>query len=167
MKRPDLVLLRHAQSEDPSAFDGPDRDRPLTREGEASAAAMARALVPLLAEPARVWVSPWHRAAQTAAPLARALACEAETVDCLRPGQLVGPELQERLQTEKDGGSIVLVGHEPDLSRLAGRLLGLSGGAAPVAMGKGDACGLGGHLPGPLHLVWHLPRGVLERLGGA
>lgn len=166
MQCPDLVLLRHAQAGDPADFDGPDRDRPLTREGEASAAAMARALVPLLGEPARIWVSPWLRARQTAEPLAHALACTPEAVDWLRPGQLAGLELQGRLQAEKKGGSIVLVGHEPDLSRLAGRLLGLAGGASPVELGKGDACGLCGHLPGPLRLVWYLPRAVLERMGG-
>jgi phosphohistidine phosphatase len=31
-------------------------------------------------------------------------------------------------------------------------------------MGKGAACGFAGTLPGPMELVWHLPRRILERL---
>lgn len=159
-----LILLRHAQAGDAAGFAGADRDRPLTAGGEASAQAIARALAGCLSPPTLLVSSPYLRARQTAGPLAEALGVPLREKKWLAPGQLAGLELEALAGRLPADGRLVIVGHEPDLSTLAGRLLGLTSGASPVRLGKGDALGLEGALPGQMRLVWHLPRTLLERL---
>jgi len=165
MPRPRLVLIRHAQAGSPEDWGGADRDRPLTGRGLVSAGQMATALSGLLPLSSLVLTSsPWLRARQTAAPLAGLLGVPVRQKKWLAPGQFAGLEVQAELAELPEDGVLVIVGHEPDLSSLAGRLLGLRQGDAAVHLGKGDACALAGALPGPMQLVWHLPRRVLERL---
>lgn len=165
MPRPRLVLIRHAQAGNAEDWNGADRDRPLTGRGRASAGQLATALSGLLPISSLVLASsPWLRARQTAGPLAGLLGVPVRQKKWLAPGQLAGLEVEAELADLPADGVLVIVGHEPDLSSLAGRLLGLRQGNAAVHLGKGDACALAGALPGPMQLVWHLPRCVLERL---
>ncbi|WP_018873733.1 histidine phosphatase family protein [Thioalkalivibrio sp. ALJ16] len=164
MQEPRLVLVRHAQAGNPGDWDGPDRDRPLTAKGQVSAVRMAQALGALLPASVELLSSPYLRARQTAIPLAQALDVPVRHKKWLAPGQPAGLEVEALTRRLPENGGLVLVGHEPDLSLLAGCLLGVPGGRGPVRMGKGDACGLAGSLPGPMTLVWHLPRKILERL---
>lgn len=63
-----LILLRHAKAQDPSAFDGPDRDRPLSGRGEKQASQIASALAAF--GPKKLVSSVSLRCQQTIAPLA-------------------------------------------------------------------------------------------------
>jgi phosphohistidine phosphatase len=162
MAAPRIVLVRHAQAGDPGDWSGADRDRPLDAKGQHSALRMARALASLLPAGNALCSSPYLRARQTAAPLAQALDTPLRQQKWLAPGEPSGIELEKLARSLPDTGCLVMVGHEPDLSLLAGRLLGST--SAVVRMGKGAACGFAGTLPGPMELVWHLPRRILERL---
>lgn len=162
MATPRIVLVRHAQAGDPGEWTGADRDRPLDAKGQHSAPRMAQALASLLPAGSALCSSPYLRARQTAAPLAQAMNIPLRQKKWLAPGELSGLEIEGLARSLPDTGCLVIVGHEPDLSLLAGRLLGSAG--AVVRMGKGAACGFAGTLAGPMELVWHLPRRILERL---
>lgn len=118
----DLILWRHAEA----APGAPDHERALTDKGHAQAKRMAQWLKLHLPEDAVILVSPALRAQQTAMALKRPF----ETVDALdttaeRIGVLkaVGPP--------KAGRTIVAVGHQPTLGRVASWLLtGIEGDLA-------------------------------------
>ncbi|MDE2125341.1 MAG: histidine phosphatase family protein [Armatimonadetes bacterium] len=158
-----IYLLRHGIAEDA----GPNRldtDRRLTQEGVArmrlEAEGMARAGI----RPEIILSSPKARAWETAAITAETL----EITDRLqRDSRLAdGPGLQEMREIAMEFGncdSIMLVGHQPYLSLLAGILVG----SAHVEVKKGGLvrvdCAEAQHGSGVLTML--LPPGILARLG--
>ena len=86
-----LYLVRHAKAGSRSDHDGPDDQRPLTRNGRAQAEAIAERLAdaPVL----RVLSSPYLRCVQTVAPLAAAHGLTVETADALAEGRPFEPVL--------------------------------------------------------------------------
>ena len=85
-----------------------------------------------------ILTSPLVRSRQTADILAKGLGDVPKVVDtdALRPGARV--ERLVRAVTDRgESGAIALVGHEPDIGQLAGRLVGSS---APLAFNKGAVC---------------------------
>lgn len=116
-----LFFLRHGIAED--ARGGMrDRDRALTDEGRAEVDQIARGLQRLDLRPAIILTSPFTRAAQTAAIVAPVLGCPIETADELQSGCVLD-DLMRLLQRHKHD-RIMLVGHEPDFSSMAARLIG-------------------------------------------
>jgi phosphohistidine phosphatase len=118
-----ILLLRHGDAED---GDGDDDARRLTAKGEAQAVAAGEALAVLGAEIDACLASTKVRAAETARLACRSLGVEPELADELRGGPFDGPGLAA------GRGSVLLVGHEPDLSGAVARLTGGS-----VKMKKG------------------------------
>ena len=116
-----VVLVRHAIAEErrPGLRDAA---RKLTPEGKDKLEKAARGLKRLGNEPDRILTSPLVRAAETAAVLAEVLApgVRPETFAPLAPGH-APREVREALP--EDEGTVVLVGHEPDLGELASWLL--------------------------------------------
>jgi phosphohistidine phosphatase len=114
----------------------------------------------------RVLSSPLRRAEQTAKLLQLALGGSRafEIADWLRPGtsyRRVLDELRERGSDE----SLILVGHEPDLGRLAGVLL--FGAPKGLPLKKSGACAIefvGGLVPGEGRLKWFAPPRLLRRV---
>jgi phosphohistidine phosphatase len=137
-----IVLFRHSRAEARDAERWPDDlARPLTARGETRALRAARGIVAL--EPAlrRVLTSPASRALNTAQILAGELdtPTEAEELGSLAPGGSWRETL--RALTREPAGSVVaLVGHEPDLSQLAGMLL--FGTPPVVPLKKAGACAI-------------------------
>lgn len=122
----DLLLWRHAEAED-----GPnDMQRRLTARGEKQAAAMARWLRERLLKKTRILVSPAIRTRQTA----EALELPFETVRSLSPEAGVS-DLIAASGWPAAGGSVLIVGHQPALGRLAALLL--SGQEAEWTIKKG------------------------------
>jgi phosphohistidine phosphatase len=122
----DLLLWRHAEAEE--GF--PDTTRALTKKGHKQAEAIARWLAARLPKRARVLVSPATRAQQTAAPLDLPITT-ANEVD-------VGAAASSVLQVAgwPDGnGTVLVVGHQPTLGRVAA--LVLTGEEAEWPMKKG------------------------------
>ncbi|HEX6292863.1 MAG TPA: phosphohistidine phosphatase SixA [Herpetosiphonaceae bacterium] len=115
-----LFFLRHGIAEPAHGAIG-DRERALTEEGRSQAQHIAQALRRLNIRPDVVLTSPLARAAQTAEIVAPVLEAPLETANELQPGCILD-DLQ-RLLRRYAHETIMLVGHEPDFSALAARLI--------------------------------------------
>lgn len=122
-----LVLVRHAAAVDISPETG-DEARYLTPEGRVFFRKTARTMLKNGVEPALIITSPLVRAIQTADILAESLSyCGPLVVrGDLKPG--FGMQALERVLDEyRSAGELVLVGHEPDMSRIVSYLTQQSG----------------------------------------
>jgi phosphohistidine phosphatase len=160
-----IVLLRHAEAEERSST-GLDADRCLTAAGQKRARLVAKGLAKLVPSFDRVFVSPLVRAHETAAPVLEAVGFRGKPVEApaLRPG--ASPDDILKQIREHPAGSVLLVGHQPHLGGLFGRLLGGVDGLA-VPMKKASAAAFevaGDPLSGHAELQFYLPPKVLERL---
>jgi phosphohistidine phosphatase len=156
-----LYLMRHAIAHELGA-DGSrtDAGRTLTTEGRANTRAAAQAMRRLELDFDAIWTSPLVRARQTAEIVAEVLKknhCLQEVPE-LAPG--ASPErIVKALARLDHGSSVLLVGHEPDLSRLVAFLVWGSLEADRLDFKKGALCrldgefGLGG---GKATLRWFL-----------
>jgi phosphohistidine phosphatase len=165
-----LLLLRHAVAEDRAAFAASgkeDRHRPLTEVGRKKMRKIAEALSGLLPELPLIATSPYARARETAEILARAypeLPVLSERPELAPAGS--STTLLKFLQAQKSLPIVACVGHEPNLSQLAGWLLA-GQEKSILEMRKGGACLLGftGRIaPGNATLLWHLTPSQLRAL---
>jgi phosphohistidine phosphatase len=127
-----LYFLRHGIADWPNWDRRRDDERPLTDEGVEKMRAEAKAIQRLDLQLDAILTSPLLRARQTAESVARRLGLEVIEEPALAPGFDV-ERLGGVLRRHAADGAIMLVGHEPDLSRTIGQLI--SGGR--VAMKKG------------------------------
>jgi phosphohistidine phosphatase len=164
-----LILVRHSQAEDPGTFAGtgsPDCDRPLTSQGVKRMKRAARGMRELIDGVDRILTSPCTRAEQTARILAREL--DHGTVERaaeLAPGGDPA-ELTQWLAHTLSGGVVMLVGHEPDLSRLIAWLCADSA-TSLVEIKKGAACAVyfaGTPGKGRGTILWLMPQAQLRKL---
>jgi len=135
-----LTILRHGKAVEREAWHGDDADRPLTREGVAQCRAALRGLGGVLTAD-EVWTSPWRRARQTAD-----LAAEILDLPLTECAWMAGEatEIPDWTRHLRGAGEVVLVGHEPDL----GRFIGLMIGGRPMPLKKGGVAVLEG-MPRP------------------
>jgi phosphohistidine phosphatase len=112
-----LVIVRHAEA----ASGEPDELRPLTSEGREAARALGQRLASEGMRPDAVLTSPLLRARETAQELARPAGLEAEPDERLAPGATAEAV---RAAAEERGETVVVVGHQPDCSRIAAALAG-------------------------------------------
>jgi len=117
-----LVLIRHARAEERALFKR-DRTRALTEDGRRRMRKAARGLHALLPGLTQIATSPLLRARQTAEIVAAPYAgIETVSLPALTPG--VAPrDVLAWLRTQPQDALLALVGHEPDLGRLASWLL--------------------------------------------
>jgi phosphohistidine phosphatase len=158
----EIWLLRHAAAEDRAAS-GRDSDRTLTEDGHRRAREVARGLASLEPEIELVLTSPYWRARQTAEPAAQALKLSAR----LRETRALEPDRDpsEILEEIKAEGveSVLLVGHEPHLGALLGRLVAGAPGVE-IAMKKASVARVVWSGSGAGSLRALLPPKVLEKL---
>lgn len=161
-----LYLIRHAHAGQSNPGDPNDHLRPLSRKGQAQAARLERACALLGLRFNRLFSSPYTRAAETAAPLARHV-----RGGRLEPlADLTGddhPRLLETLsQLLKEGDATVgLVGHELYLSGLTSYLLCGRTASLRIRFRKGMLIRLEGPLnPGQLELHSALTPTLLKQL---
>ena len=113
-----------------------------------------------------VLTSPLKRAADTAKLVGKALGnIEVECLDVLAPGGS-HRKLLEALMRFSKSDVVILVGHEPDLGKLAG--LWAFHTPATLTLKKAGACAIefeGKVQPGMGRLAWLLPPRVLRRIG--
>lgn len=134
-----LYLVRHAIAEDSAVYED-DSLRPLTEKGRERMKKIAAALREIGVGPDLIVSSPYVRASQTAVILAKTLKYREQIVysDLLAPmgeaGDMIG-EIKEKYSVDE----LMLVGHEPSLSSLAGVLLAGSVGIA-INLKKGGVC---------------------------
>ena len=146
-----LFIVRHGIAADPAGFSGSDDERPLTDKGRRRLRRVARAFA-RLAEPIDLLVSsPLVRAVQTAELLAAALHLDGvEISGALKPAQDPLAILRALGGRAGDGQGVMLVGHEPHLSRLLAHAAGLTPAeAARIDVRKGSILRIDvGALPG-------------------
>jgi phosphohistidine phosphatase len=118
-----LVLVRHAEA----APGDPDELRALTPEGHEQARRLGERLRAEGIEPDAVLTSPLLRARETAVELGFG---EPQPLDELRPGAT--PD-DVRSAIAERGETIVVVGHQPDCSRITAALRGGPEPAFPAA----------------------------------
>ena len=116
----DLIVWRHAEAEDGV----PDLERKLTAKGRKQAERVAQWLLQRLPARFAVIASPAARAQQTA----EALGVPVKTDKALAPGAAAAGIVQACGWPDYKG-SVVIVGHQPDLGRVVAHLV--AGGATP------------------------------------
>ncbi|PYQ04084.1 MAG: phosphohistidine phosphatase SixA [Acidobacteria bacterium] len=159
-----LLIIRHATAVPRGTPDMPDDERPLTKKGERRFRRAAAGLARLMKRPDALLSSPLPRARRTAEIAAK----EWGKVEVQEEPALAGGSFNEiatalgRFPTES---TVAIVGHEPDLSTVLGRLLGTSHGER-LTFKKGGAALT--DVPGSLSeggtLVWYLPPRILRRM---
>ena len=123
-----IWLLRHGEAEDAASDDA---SRRLTAKGERQSRAAGSALAALRVELDACLSSPKARALETARIACAELGLEAEPTDALRGGDFDPAELASGRR------EVLLVGHEPDLSRAVQLATG-----ARVELKKGGLAGI-------------------------
>jgi phosphohistidine phosphatase len=118
-----LYLLRHGIAVDPSAS-GKDAERPLTPRGRRRLSQIAGAMRALRISFDLILASPYVRAQQTAAIVARSLKLrkKLELFEALTPGGNPQALIQHLNGLRPKPKNILLVGHEPYLSKLVALL---------------------------------------------
>jgi phosphohistidine phosphatase len=137
-----IYLLRHGIAADTAPGGGGDADRPLTKEGEAKLLQVVEAMRAMELGFDLVLASPYLRARQTAEIVAAALRLKKllKLTKTLEPdGQ--GKALIEEIKAA-EAEDVLLVGHEPSLSELIGRLIG-GDRIIAIQMKKGGLAKLG------------------------
>src|SRR5712692_5183643 len=163
----ELYLMRHgvAVTRGSGEF-ADDANRPLTPESKKKMREIAKGLGRLGFAPDWAVSSPLVRAVETVEIIADSLTAKVPTDSCdaLRPGG--SPEaLISFLAKHPNRKRILVVGHEPDLSEMAGRLIGGSR-HLHLAFKKGGCCLITlDQLPpkSPGELVWWLTPRILRK----
>jgi phosphohistidine phosphatase len=157
-----VVLVRHAIAEERRAGLR-DAARRLTPEGVEKLEKAAAGLKRLGVAPDRILTSPLTRAADTAAGRAEDLAPgqRPQSWRALAPGQ---PPQEVRDALPEEAGTVVLVGHEPDLGELASWLLTGRTDGVPMPFRKAGAAAIELE-EGAATLRWMLAPRQLRALG--
>jgi len=123
-----IYILRHGAAE-PRGKTTPDAERRLTKEGRREVKAVVQKARAAGAAPALILTSPLVRAVETAQIAQEALqAGQVTETNALLPDSPPQSVWRE-IRSHAGAGSILLVGHEPQLSRIAAFLL-----EAPLAI---------------------------------
>ncbi|HEX7086719.1 MAG TPA: histidine phosphatase family protein [Vicinamibacterales bacterium] len=162
----ELYLIRHAIAAERGPDWPDDAARPLTPAGAAKFRKAVAGLAAFGLEVDIIFTSPFVRCRQTADLLASGLpgSPRVQPIDALAPGGGHTAVIEEIARLARRP-RIALVGHDPDIGHLAGRLLGLRRG---LEFRKGAVCRIDvdGLPPGsPGQLRWFAPPRMLRRLG--
>jgi phosphohistidine phosphatase len=121
----ELYFLRHGAAEKRGDWPGDDASRPLTEDGKTAVRAVARLLAAAGVRPDVVVSSPLVRARQTAEVAVEELGHTASVIEDERlAGGLEARHLASLLADLRRPERVMLVGHEPDFSRVIGELTG-------------------------------------------
>jgi len=154
-----LLLLRHA---DAATSARTDDLRPLSDKGQQQAQRVARFCKERKLQPDIILSSPFLRTEETAVVVAKELECEMVLSAFLASGMMPSAAMEE-LRAYMRFECVLLVGHEPDLSALAGTLLG-AGNPGAVRMRKATLAGLAvdSLTPGGAHLEFLVPAKIMS-----
>lgn len=160
-----LYLIRHGVAEEPGKAWPDDARRPLTDEGMARLRKVTRGLGHLGVKMDVLLTSPMVRARQTADIVASGLDPRPHiaTMDSLAVGATVTAVFAD-LEKHSKRASVGLVGHEPNIGELMGRLLGSK---REFAFKKGGICRIDVDTLPPTargELRWFLPPKVLRNI---
>lgn len=156
----ELLLFRHGIAAPRDAWQGEDAHRPLTDKGRARTRQVSQGLRSLRVAPTHILTSPFIRAHETAEILYKTLSAKhaVQICDELIP-ESPADKILPLLSTLPQDGYVLCVGHEPQLSELAG--LVIFGKPSPgLALKKAGACEISfeeAPKPGRGVLEWWLP----------
>ncbi len=136
----ELYLVRHAIAVPRGTRTYPNDDRPLTPEGIAKMERASVGIASLVSDIDVILTSPLERAHHTAKIIAKAMRAEKKikVVKELLPGSPQA-DLLSALASLGGKSRVMIIGHEPDLSRFASSLLG-SPQTAIIEFKKGAMC---------------------------
>ena len=162
----ELYLIRHGVAAERGENYPDDTKRPLTSEGAHKLRREAKALVALDITLDVILTSPLVRTRQTAELVAAAFrnAPPIVIMGSLAPGA-PHTTIIEELSKQHRRHRIALVGHEPGIGELAGRLIG---SRRPIDFKKGAICRIDvAALPpaGPGQLRWFLTPRIMRKIG--
>lgn len=158
-----VVLMRHGIAEDRTDAK-PDEERALTDEGNDKMKGIGRGLAQLFPKAEVIYSSPLVRCVQTSLWLSKSYGDRigVKTTHALVPS--ASPDdLRQLLDQLKEHRRIVVVGHEPTLSRDMASLTGMVG-MYPFELKKGGCYGLRIPAGSSAMLEWVLTPRVLRRL---
>jgi phosphohistidine phosphatase len=163
----ELYLIRHGIAAERGEDYPDDSKRPLTSAGMSKLRQEAKALNALDVGFNVIITSPLVRTKQTAEIIAGTLKEKPQVVtsDALAPAGTPAAVVQELARHAKQA-RIALVGHEPNLGELAGRLIGAK---SPIEFKKGAICRIDFEVLPPKgygQLRWFIPPRVLRSLAG-
>lgn len=157
-----LYIVRHGEANPLGGEFRNDYERTLTEQGRAEAMLMAQALVNIDLNISTILTSPLVRAVETGEIFGRALLREPTVSRKLEPG-FDPRELAEEIQAMDNGGGVVIIGHQPDMSIFVSYLISPAH-AATIGM---ETCAVACvHLSstGPPKLRWLLTPEIVRRL---
>lgn len=133
-----IYFLRHASAGQHLANPGKDEKRGLDKEGIEQCGYVGRALAALEVQVDAIISSPLKRSTQTASLVANELGYESklQIENALRP-EANFSEFRKLLDKYSTQESIMVVGHNPNLSEFLGRLVSDTGCEASVVLRKG------------------------------
>lgn len=163
----ELYLIRHGVAAERGEEYPDDSKRPLTSAGMGKLRKAGKALNVLEVSFDLIITSPLVRTRQTADIIAETLQAKptVSTSDSLAPAGTPAAVFQE-LGRHARKARIALVGHEPNLGELAGRLIGSK---TPIEFKKGAICRIDFDVLPPKgtgQLRWFLPPRVLREIAG-
>jgi len=163
----EIIFLRHApagEREDWARTGRSDSDRPLTMHGRKRAREASKGLAKFLGTVDLLATSPWARAKETAEIAAKAFGAPLVETNFLLPHR--SPASLAGWLSGLDGERVVLVGHEPHLSKTISWLMTGSGARSLAGLKKAQALLLETKkaAAGSAVMVWSLPPRVLRRL---
>lgn len=135
-----IYLIRHADAVRGDWEGVGDAERYLTVRGRAEMRGVADRLSSMGVAFDGMLTSPFVRAVQTAEIVAAAAGFEGPVEACpaLEAGRWTRKAIADALASRPSSGGYALVGHNPDMERIASALLQVSGGAVPFE--KGTVC---------------------------
>jgi phosphohistidine phosphatase len=133
-----IYFLRHANAGKPVSNPKKDEKRALDKEGIEQCGIVGRALAALDVQVDAIISSPLKRSAQTASLVGNELSYEGKLQfeDGLRPGTSFA-DFRKLLDKFARMESIMVVGHNPNLSEFLGRILSQNGGEVGLELKKG------------------------------
>ena len=140
-----LYLLRHAEAE---GIRTTDAARELTPEGQRQAEAVGAFCQRQDLRPDLILASPYRRTVQTAEAVARALGGVTLQPEAFLASGMDPQAACDGLQAYGWAGSLLLVGHQPDIGQLAASLLGIND-AGGMSVSKATLIGLEMDRPAP------------------
>ena len=162
----DVLILRHGIAVPRGTLGYPNDDRPLTEEGIEKMEKAARGMLRVMPDVDVILTSPLQRARRTAEIVASAMHRRATVKFCdeLLPGSSMDT-LVTLLAKYADRESVMIVGHNPELTECISTLLGSQ--RTILDLKKGSLCSL--HVPGlpgtkPGTLQWHMTSKQLRYL---
>ena len=161
-----LYFLRHASAGESMKDAKKDKKRPLDEDGIKQSHGMGRALAALEVQPEVVISSPLTRAMQTASLVANELGFENKIqVETALTPEASYSDFVDMLRRYASAESVVVVGHNPNLSDFLGKTIGGRSNPADIDLKKGSVARVEMRRSGG-RLTWYLTPKIVATLQG-